>query len=94
VTWSPEPLDTSGVELGPGLEALVDRLARHVHDVWARTRLDQGWRYGPHRDDARREHPCLVPFDDLPESEKEYDRRVASGTLRAILALGYRIDPA
>lgn len=92
MTWRPEPIDTSGVELGPELQALGERLARNVHAVWARTRIEQGWRYGPRRDDARREHPCLVPFDDLPDAEKEYDRRVAVCTLRALLAMGCRIE--
>ncbi len=92
MTWRPEPIDTAGVELDPELEALGERLARNVHAVWARTRLEQGWRYGPRRDDVRREHPCLVPFDELPDSEKEYDRRVALDTLRALLAMGCRIE--
>lgn len=91
--WHPEPIDVAEVELGPELEALGERLARNVHAIWARMRLDEGWRYGPERDDARREHPCLVPFEDLPESEKAYDRGVALGTLRAIVALGFHLGP-
>jgi hypothetical protein len=66
-------------------------LAENAHDVWARRRLSEGWRYGPQRDEARKEHPSLVPYENLPESEKEYDRSVAMETLRAILALGYHI---
>jgi len=66
-------------------------LARNAHDIWARQRLADGWRFGPRRDDAKKEHPCLVPYEDLPESEKVYDRSAAMETLKAILALGYRI---
>jgi RyR domain len=79
------------VELGPEILELTELLARHSHDVWARQRLAEGWRYGPRRDDGRKEHPCLVPYEELPESEKQYDRSTALETLKAITALGYRI---
>jgi hypothetical protein len=82
--YTPRPIDTSAVELP----------AESTHDVWAVTRLRQGWVYGPTRDDAGKRHPCLVPYADLPESEKEYDRQTAAETLKAIIALGYRIDRA
>ena len=66
--------------------------AVNVHEIWADQRLKDGWRIGPARDDAKKEHPCLVPYEELPEGEKEYDRRVVRDTVRAILALGYRIE--
>jgi hypothetical protein len=90
VTYDPRPADLSGIELGKELEELTERLAEHVHDVWARRRLDEGWTYGPARDDAGKKHPCLVPYGDLPDAEREYDRATALGTLKTILALGYR----
>lgn len=92
VTYTPRPIDTSAVELPPDLTALAERLAEHVHDTWAEGRIAEGWSYGPRRDDDRREHPDLVPYAALSEAEKAYDRRTALGTLRAILALGYRIE--
>jgi ryanodine receptor 2 len=64
-----------------------------AHDVWAAARIAQGWSYGPTRDDRNKKHPCLVPYSQLPESEKEYDRRMAAETLKAILTLGYQITP-
>ena len=78
--------------LSPEIEKLGERLAEHVHDVWARQRLNDGWTWGPARDDAQKQHPCLVPYAELPESEKQYDRVVAFGTLKAIIALGYQIE--
>jgi ryanodine receptor 2 len=72
---------------------LAERLAEHVHDLWAEARLAEGWTYGPRRDDEARTHPGLVPYADLTEQEKGYDRRTALGTLRAILALGYELRP-
>ncbi len=91
MTYTPAPIDTSRVALGPDLLALTERLAEHTHDVWARTRLEQGWTFGPARDDAGKRHPCLVPYADLPESEKVHDRNTALETLRAVVALGYTV---
>ena len=71
--------------------ALTERLARNAHDVWARQRLRDGWKLGPRRDDAAKEHPSLVPYEALDDSEREYDRQVALETLRTVVALGYRI---
>jgi hypothetical protein len=81
------------VRLPAPLEALIERLAENNHDVWARQRLADGWTHGPARDDAGKRHPGLVPYGELPESEKEYDRRTVIETLKAIVALGYRIEP-
>ena len=89
--YRPAPLDTSGIELDASIEPLIELLARNAHDLWAQERLAQGWTYGPARDDSRKQHPCLVPYEQLPESEKKYDRQVAVGTLKAIAAFGYRL---
>lgn len=94
MTYTPRPIDTDGVVLEQGLERLAERLAEHVHDLWAEGRLAEGWTYGPRRDDVAKTHPGIVPYADLTEGEKAYDRRTAVGTLLAILSLGYRIYPA
>lgn len=90
--YQPKPIDTSGIELPEDLMKLTERLAENAHDVWAARRMAEGWTYGPKRDDAAKKHPDLVPYSELPEAEKEYDRKMAMGTLKAILALGYRIQ--
>ena len=90
--YQPRPVDNSGIELSEDLLALSEQLAENAHEHWARRRIAEGWSWGPERDDAAKMHPCLVPYDQLPESEKEYDRASALETLRAILALGYRIE--
>jgi len=92
MTYEPKPIATEGVCLSPDILALTEQLAKNAHEIWAQLRLAQGWRHGPKRDDAAREHPCLVPYEQLPESEKQYDRNMALETLKVILALGYRID--
>ena len=91
--YEPKPIDTAGVQLTPDLLELTEVLARNTHDVWARQRMSEGWRYGPRRDDARKEHPLLVPYEQLSEAEKQYDRNTALETLKLIRALGYRILP-
>lgn len=91
MSYTPQPLDTGSVQLPAELQELREKLAEHVHDVWAAGRIREGWRYGPQRDDERKTHPCLVAFEDLPESEKEYDRATAIETLKAILASGWAI---
>jgi hypothetical protein len=92
MSYHPKPIDTSAVQIPESLRELTEKLAENVHELWAAHRLEQGWSYGPQRNDAAKKHPCLVPYGELPESEKVFDRETAMGTLRAILALGYRIS--
>ncbi len=92
--YNPRPIDSSGVTLPESLLALTERLAESAHDRWAQVRLAEGWTYGPRRDDARKQHPDLVPYAALPETEKEYDRTTVLETLKALMALGYRIVKA
>ena len=90
--YTPQPLDTSDVKLSEELEALVEQMAKNVHEVWAQTRMAQGWQYGAERNDALKRHPCLVAYEQLPEEEKEYDRNTSVETLKLILKLGFDID--
>ena len=92
MTYKPAPRDTLSVVLPRPIEALTELLARNTRENWARQRTAEGWRYGPQRDGARKEHPSLVPYEELSEAEKEYDRRTAMETIKTILALGYRIE--
>ena len=89
--YTPHPLDTSDVKLPQELEVLVEQMAKNVHEVWAQTRIAQGWQYGAERNDTLKHHPCLVPYEDLPDSEKEYDRNTSVETLKLILKLGFEI---
>ena len=90
--YTPQPLDTSDVKLPVELEQLVEQMSKNVHEVWAETRINQGWTFGKQRNDELKTHPCLVPYEDLPESEKEYDRNTAIGTLKLIMKLGFKIE--
>jgi hypothetical protein len=92
--YTPKPVDISDVELDSTLMELVEVMAKNVHDVWAETRIKDGWRYGETRNDERLEHPCLIPYEELPDSEREYDRNTAIGTLKLIHKLGFKITKA
>lgn len=89
--YVPQPVDTRDVQLPVELDELAEKLAKNVHEVWAKSRISEGWQYGEERSDALKQHPCLVPYEDLPEIEKAYDRDTALGTLRLIAKLGFRI---
>jgi ryanodine receptor 2 len=90
--YIPGPIDTSNVSLRSDILALSEVLARNTHEVWAAGRIAEGWSYGKVRNDAKKHHPCLVPYEELPEPEKEYDRATSLETLKAILSLGYVIS--
>lgn len=90
--YTPQPIDTSQVELPAELMVLAEEIARNVHEVWAKGRMDEGWSYGPQRDDVQHLHPGLVPYEELTEAERDYDRRTAMQTLRLITQLGFKIS--
>ncbi len=91
-TYTPQIADTSKVVLPEQLMLLAEQMAENVHEIWAATRIEQGWTYGPERNDALKQHPCLVPYSELPESEKVYDRNTSIETLKFILAKGWKIS--
>ena len=90
--YEPKPIDTSKIELSDDLLSLTEKIAENVHDNWALARIESGWTYGDVRDDEKKTTPCLVPYGELSEKEKEYDRITALGTLKLIVALGYKIE--
>ena len=89
--YDPQPIDVEGFSLPDDLKELMEAIAENAHDIWARQRIDEGWRYGEKRDDDQKLHPDLVPFSDLTDCEKEYDRKMACGVLKLVKALGYKI---
>lgn len=91
MTYTPKPIETSAITLPDDLLELTERLAESTHAHWAAQRMAEGWTYGKARDDAAKKHPDLVPYADLSDSEKQYDRTTAMETLKAVLALGYEI---
>jgi hypothetical protein len=89
--YIPQPLDTSEVKLSADLLELTELLAKNTHEVWAKQRIKEGWKYGAERNDKLKEHPGIIPYDELSESEKEYDRNTAMETMKLVLKLGFNI---
>ena len=89
--YIPHHIDTKDVELPEELIPLAEEIAKNVHEVWSKGRMDNGWKYGEERNDAKKLHPCLVPYEELTETEKEYDRNTSQETLKLIMKLGFKI---
>jgi len=90
--YIPQPIDTSKIQLPDDLLPLVEVIAKNVHEVWAQNRISQGWSYGNERNDELKQHPHLIPYEELPEVEKDYDRNTAVGTLKLIMSMGFKIS--
>ena len=89
--YIPKPIKTDDIVLNEDLTQLTEQIAKNVHEVWAASRISQGWTYGEQRDDVAKKTPCLVPYAELSETEKEYDRNTAMETIKLIVSLGYTI---
>lgn len=89
--YEPYPIRLDDVSLGDDLIELQEAIAENAHEIWAKTRTDQGWSYGPERNDQKKETPDMVPYCNLPESEKLYDREMAMQTLKLVKKLGFEI---
>lgn len=90
--YTPQPIDTSDIQLPEELDPLLEAMAKNVHEIWAKERISQGWTYGRKRDDAQKHHPYLIAYEELPEKEKVYDRNTSVETLKLILKLGFIIS--
>ncbi|XP_066559872.1 ryanodine receptor 1b isoform X5 [Amia ocellicauda] len=92
--FTPCPVDTIQIVLPPHLERIREKLAENIHELWAVTRIEQGWTYGMFRDDNKKLHPCLVDFQHLPEPERNYNLQMSGETLKTLLALGCHVGMA
>ena len=89
--YNPNPMDTTDVVLSDDLLELTEKIAENVHEVWSQGRIADGWSYGEVRNDKKKETPCLIPYSELPEREKDFDRNTALETIKLIIKLGYDI---
>jgi len=92
-SYVPQPIVTGKSALPQEFDALVEILAANTHECWSQLRMEEGWTYGPRRDDALKQTPCLVPYEILPEDEKKYDRQIVQQVLQAAIKLGYTVSP-
>ncbi|XP_072555327.1 ryanodine receptor 3 isoform X3 [Paramormyrops kingsleyae] len=90
-SFIPKPVETSQIVLPPHLEKVRDKLAENIHELWGMNKIELGWSYGKVRDDNKRQHPCLVDFSKLPETEKNYNLQMSTETLKTLLALGCHV---
>ncbi len=89
--YMPKPIDTSGVKISAELEALAEAMAKNTHEVWSVGKLAEGWVYGESLDAENKTHPSLIEYEELSESQKDYDRRTSIETLKFVLAMGFDI---
>lgn len=89
--YEPSPIGLDDVELSDDLAELQEAIAENAHEIWAKNRRDQGWSYGPERNDQKKETPDMIPYCNLPESEKLYDREMAMQTLKLVKKLGFKL---
>lgn len=89
--YIPQPIDIKEVVLPKELNDLAEEIAKNVHEVWAAGRMRDGWTYGEERNDTDLKHPGLVPYEELTETEKMYDRKTSQETLKLIIKLGFKI---
>lgn len=92
--YVPSPAVLDDVNLPESLVDLTEAIAKNTHDTWAKARMDQGWTYGPMRNDIQKKHPDLIPYSCLSDEEKEYDRASAMSAIKLIVKLGYSIHKA
>ncbi len=90
--YTPKPIDTTHIKLDADQLAALEPLSRNIHELWAQRRVHEGWRLGPVRDDQKRTHPCLIPYDGLSAAERAYDRVIAEETLKLLLQLGFTVS--
>ncbi|XP_034078389.1 ryanodine receptor 3-like isoform X2 [Gymnodraco acuticeps] len=90
-SFIPTPVETSQIIMPVHLDKVRDKLAENIHELWGMNKIELGWSYGKIRDDNKRQHPCLVDFSKLPETEKNYNLQMSTETLKTLLALGCRV---
>lgn len=89
--YTPRPIDTTNIVVAEDIKELQEILAKNTHEVWSKGRMDEGWVYGEILSYENKTHPSLIPYEELSESEKDYDRRTSQETLKVILSMGYKI---
>ena len=97
----PNKLRKLGYELAPNhgipaseikmTDAQVEEMAIREHDRWMKDRMRHGWTYAPIRDDARKHHPLLVPWEELIEEEKQKDRDTVRNLPFLVQKAGFRV---
>lgn len=93
--YNPQPVDLSHVQLPEGMDSLRELLAAHNHDTWAANKMSprNGYVYGKETNDQADPptHCDLIPYEDLDDEKKKWDRDTAEASIRLLIHLGYTI---
>ena len=89
--YIPNPIDVDEVVLPKEIEELTEYIAENTHEEWAKQRIKEGWTFAPKTNKKLKQSFDLVPYCELLDSEKEYDRKMAMNTLRVLYKYGYII---
>ena len=89
--YVPKPIDTSKIVLSDEILDLVELLSKNTHEVWSVGKLEEGWTYGELLDQEKKQHPSLIPYEELSDVQKDYDRNTSIETLKVLIALGFEI---
>ena len=90
--YVPNPINVDDVFLPEKIAELTEYIAENAHEEWAKQRLKEGWTFAPKTNKKLKQSFDLVPYCELLDSEKEYDRKMAMYTLRVLYKLGYKIE--
>lgn len=70
----------------------IDTLARNEHDLWMREKTERGWRSGSERDDEKKIHPCLVPWENLSDDDRQKDIMFSKEIPRILANAGFEVE--
>lgn len=80
--WDKFALNLVGQDTSPEAHALLrEKLPEASHENWVNYKVNLGWVHGPVKDPERKEHPCLAPYDTLPEEQRTKDQVVVEAYL-------------
>ena len=69
----------------------LERLAEVEHERWLEAKLANGWRYAPETDKDKKLSQAFLPWTELPEAEKEKDRKLVQGIPEMLAQAGYAV---
>lgn len=90
--YIPKPINVDDVLLSNDVAALTEYIAENAHEEWAKQRLKEGWTFAPKTNKKRKQSFDLVPYCELLDKEKEYDRKMAMNTLKVLYKFGINIE--
>lgn len=85
---APEWQKLSAIE---GVKAIIEdpsMTPQKSHEGWMTQKYKDGWKYGPVKDPENKEHPCMVPYEELPESQRAKDELFVASVKAA---LGWKV---